>query len=169
MFNIDKWTTKIIGAVADIKKQRNSKKQPAYQDFCTECSERVEVCCCNDVDANAIHVIHPYKEAGLWVFDDRDKNVIKEPFVSGADEILDFISGYNMKCTLLFSNNCFPGNKYRLNKTYDEGQGAWYVLNELAKNDDCKDITNIKHGWLCAVVKYYFNGDIPKEIYLQVK
>jgi len=139
----------VIHSVVDIKKQRNSSKPV--------------------VDANAIHVIHPYKIAGMWVFDDRDKDIVKEPFVSGADEILDFVSGYSIKCTILFSNKPFPGNKYRLNKTYDEGQGAWYMLNELAANDDCVDITNIKHGWLCAVVKYYFQGDIPKEIYLQVK
>ena len=163
-----KGITNVIHSIADIKKARNSSK-PSYQDFCTECSERVEVCCCNDVDANAIHVIHPYKEAGMWIFDDDKKNIVKEPFVSGADEILDFISGYNMKCTVLFSNNCFPGSKWRLNKTSEEGQGAWYVLNQLAANDECREITNIKHGWLCAVVKYYFQGGIPEEIYLQVK
>ena len=153
-----KWLTNILHSVANIKKARNSDKVNGIYTVVKD-----------KVDANAIHVIHPYKEAGMWIFDDRDKDIRKEPFVSGADEILDFISGYQQKCTVLFSNNCFPGNKYRLNKTYDEGQGAWYVLNELAKNDDCKDITNIKHGWLCAVVKYYFQGNIPEEIYVQVK
>ena len=162
-----KWLTNILHSVANIKKARNSSK-PAVNTIKVQTLQQKRSSL-GIKDANAIHVIHPYKEAGMWVFDDRDKDIVKEPFVSGADEILDFISGYNMKCTLLFSNNCFPGNKYRLNKTSNEGQGAWYVLNELAKNDNCKDITNIKHGWLCAVVKYYFEGDIPEEIYVQVK
>ena len=147
-----KWLTNVMGTVAKIKHQRNM----------TPREYGVE-------DDNAIHMIHPYKSDGVWMFDDPQKNVSKEPFVSGADEILDFISGYEQKCILLFSGDRFPGCTFRLNKTYDEGKGAWYTLSQLALNKDCKDITNIKHGWLCAVVTYYFNGDVPQEIYVQVK
>jgi hypothetical protein len=150
-----KWLTNILHSVANIKKERNTK--PVKSSNNKDLS-----------DANAIHVIHPYKSNGIWMFDDADKNVSKEPFVSGADEILDIVSNYQSKCTVLFSDNCFPGNKYRLKKTFDEGQGAWYMLNEIAASEECKDITNIKHGWLCAVVKYYFQNNIPDEIYIKV-
>ena len=38
---------------------------------------------------NAICVIHPYKDQGTWVFDDPAVDLVKEPFVAGADEIID--------------------------------------------------------------------------------
>ena len=39
--------------------------------------------------ANALNVIHPYKWEGLWVFDDQRVGLEKEPFVEGADTIID--------------------------------------------------------------------------------
>ncbi|NBC46902.1 MAG: hypothetical protein GVY22_02680, partial [Gammaproteobacteria bacterium] len=38
---------------------------------------------------NALNVIHPYKWQGLWVFDDDRVGLDKEPFVEGADTIID--------------------------------------------------------------------------------
>ena len=38
---------------------------------------------------NAIIVIHPYKYEGMWVFDDSKVGLVQEPFVSGADTIID--------------------------------------------------------------------------------
>ena len=38
---------------------------------------------------NAIHVIKPYKWSGLWVFDDERVDLDKEPFVAGADTMID--------------------------------------------------------------------------------
>jgi hypothetical protein len=34
---------------------------------------------------NSIHVIHPYKHAGVWAFDDPAVGLVREPFVAGAD------------------------------------------------------------------------------------
>jgi hypothetical protein len=34
---------------------------------------------------NSIIVIKPYKWEGLWVFDDANVRLVKEPFVGGAD------------------------------------------------------------------------------------
>ena len=39
-------------------------------------------------------VIHPYKHEGLWVFDDAEVGLIKEPFVSGADDIIEKMVEY---------------------------------------------------------------------------
>jgi hypothetical protein len=38
---------------------------------------------------NAINVIYPYKHDGLWVFDDERAGLIQEPFVAGADRIIE--------------------------------------------------------------------------------
>jgi hypothetical protein len=38
---------------------------------------------------NAINVIAPYKHHGMWVFDDSRVGLVKEPFVAGADTMID--------------------------------------------------------------------------------
>ena len=38
---------------------------------------------------NAIKVIQPYKALGLWVFDYPNVGLDQEPFVGGADTIID--------------------------------------------------------------------------------
>ena len=38
---------------------------------------------------NAIGVIVPYKYEGLWVFDDPAVGLVREPFVSGIDTMID--------------------------------------------------------------------------------
>jgi hypothetical protein len=43
---------------------------------------------------NTIIAIHPYKAEGMWVFDDPAVGLRQEPFVSGADSIIDrMVSG----------------------------------------------------------------------------
>ena len=39
--------------------------------------------------SNAIAVIYPYKYQGLWVFDDDRVGLVHEPFVAGADVLID--------------------------------------------------------------------------------
>ena len=38
---------------------------------------------------NAINVICPYKYNGVWVFDDPARGLVREPFVAGADKMID--------------------------------------------------------------------------------
>src|ERR1700680_940515 len=38
---------------------------------------------------NALSVIFPYRLEGVWVFDDTATGLVREPFISGADTILD--------------------------------------------------------------------------------
>jgi hypothetical protein len=38
---------------------------------------------------NGLIAIHPYKAKGMWVFDDPAVGLRQEPFVSGADAIID--------------------------------------------------------------------------------
>jgi hypothetical protein len=39
---------------------------------------------------NAINVIAPYKYNGSWVFDDPGVGLRREPFVSGADTMIEY-------------------------------------------------------------------------------
>jgi hypothetical protein len=41
---------------------------------------------------NALFVILPYKLEGMWVFDDAATGLVREPFISGADKILDVLT-----------------------------------------------------------------------------
>jgi hypothetical protein len=38
---------------------------------------------------NAINAIAPYKHLGMWVFDDPRVGLNQEPFVAGADAMID--------------------------------------------------------------------------------
>ncbi len=61
---------------------------------------------------NAIRVIHPYKQLGVWVFDDEKGGLVQEPFVSGADVIIDrMVAGIpnaDEDFALIFSGRPFP-------------------------------------------------------------
>ena len=60
---------------------------------------------------NSILVIHPYKNDGVWVFDDPQAGLVQEPFVAGADVILDriaeIVGNPRQGLTILFSANRF--------------------------------------------------------------
>ncbi|MFQ6313730.1 DUF6717 family protein [Lysobacter capsici] len=67
---------------------------------------------------NAIVAIHPYKAHGMWVFDDAAVGLSQEPFVSGADDIIErmaaAIDNAENGFTLLFSPRPFPGFQLEL-------------------------------------------------------
>jgi hypothetical protein len=64
---------------------------------------------------NAINVIFPYKHHGMWVFDDSRVRLVQEPFVAGADNMIDRVvtdipdaeSGF----TLIFYGTPFPDHQ----------------------------------------------------------
>ena len=66
---------------------------------------------------NTINVIAPYKHLGMWVFDDPRVGLSQEPFVSGADAMIDRVvadipnadSGFR----LIFAA-VSPGHQYQL-------------------------------------------------------
>jgi len=110
---------------------------------------------------NAINVIAPYKYLGMWVFDDPRVGLVQEPFVSGADTMIDRVisdipdaeSGFLM----LFSSAPFPGHQFRLEWRRGDGDGNWYYSPQL-------DL----EGWLCPALFRYFS-EAPSELYVQVK
>ncbi len=108
---------------------------------------------------NSIFAIAPYKYEGFWVFDDPSVGLAREPFVSGADEIIDVLTAHIADAEsgfrLLFSPIPFPGYAARFVRTREEFGGHWYSWPEKSME-----------GWLCpALFKYFENA--PQEIYAQ--
>jgi hypothetical protein len=110
---------------------------------------------------NSILVIHPYKYQGMWVFDDPKVGLVQEPFVAGADVILDRmaegIAGADAGMTVLFSAQPFPGHQFRFDWRREESGGNWYYSPDFEIE-----------GWLCPALFKYFER-APQTIYAQVK
>jgi hypothetical protein len=110
---------------------------------------------------NAINVIAPYKYLGMWVFDDARVGLIQEPFVSGADTMIDRavrdLPGAEQGFIMLFCATPFPGHTLKLEWRRPDGKGNWYYSPELGIE-----------GWLCPALFKYFDA-APPELYVQVK
>lgn len=109
---------------------------------------------------NSLHVIAPYKYHGMWVFDDARVGLDHEPFVSGADTMIDravaYIPDAEHGFVLVFSATPFPGHQITLEWTRGDSGGNWYFSRELGIE-----------GWLCPALFKYF-ADAPKKIYVRV-
>ena len=110
---------------------------------------------------NSRLVIHPYKQQGVWVFDDPRVGLVQEPFVSGADVIIDrMVEGIpdaDLGVTILFSATPFPGSRHEFDWRREEFGGNWYYNAEY-------DL----EGWLCPALFKYFER-APERLYAQVK
>lgn len=106
---------------------------------------------------NALSVLFPYRYEGMWVFDDPDAGLRKEPFVAGIDTMIDRIvadipnaaNGFK----LIFSPTPFPGFAVKLEWRREEYGGNWYYCPQL----------NLE-GWLCPALFKYFDK-APLELY----
>ena len=111
--------------------------------------------------ANVIMVVHPYRYQGMWVFDDPDVGLTREPFVAGADTVIDRmvedIPGAEGGFNLVFSAIAFPGYDLRLERRRSDAGGYWYYSREL-------DL----EGWLCPALFKYFDV-APEILYAQFK
>jgi hypothetical protein len=110
---------------------------------------------------NQITVIRPYRWEGMWVFDDPRVGLDKEPFVGGADTIIDLalaekgIRGVSEGFLLLFSAGPFPGADLELTWLREEMGGNVYAWRD-------------REGWLCpALLRYFPNA--PAKLYAQFK
>lgn len=111
---------------------------------------------------NSILVIHPYKSEGVWMFDDPRVGLSGEPFIAGADVILDRmtenIPDAATGVSVLFSGQRFPGAQYELVwRRGGEFGGNWYFSPDF----------NLE-GWLCPALFKYFE-QAPERIYAQVR
>lgn len=110
---------------------------------------------------NEINVIAPYKYLGMWVFDDPKVGLVEEPFVGGADTILDKLTSNILNAdkgfAMVFSAKPFPGHQYRMEWVRPENSGNIYYSPDL----------NLE-GWLCPALLRYFESP-PRELFVQVK
>lgn len=110
---------------------------------------------------NSILAIHPYKTQGLWVFDDDRVGLVQEPFVSGADDIIEQLSrdipDAKRGFTILFSASPFPGAQYEFEWRREEFGGNWYYSPDVGGE-----------GWLCPALFKYFET-APAKLYGQFK
>jgi hypothetical protein len=116
---------------------------------------------------NSLNVIFPYQYKGQWVFDDEEKGLKKEPFVLGADILIDLVvkdSDLNDATgdpkdgfKLIFSKEKFPTWIYHLWWKNSEEGGNWYHSPEFGM--DC---------WLCPALFKYFDT-APNQIYFKAE
>lgn len=108
---------------------------------------------------NQIQVIKPERKNGLWVFTDPKTGLVDEPFVAGADVLIDIMvidipdakAGFN----LVFSHEWFPDHDHVFERMYQDGGGYWY-----------KHQRSALHGWLCPAMFHYFEK-APEKIYVK--
>lgn len=110
---------------------------------------------------NAINIIAPYKYLGMWVFYDPRVGLVQEPFIAGADSMIDkvvaAIPNAEQGFTMMFSAEAFPGQQFRLEWRRSEANGNWYYSPQLGLE-----------GWLCPALLRYFS-EPPKELYVQIR
>lgn len=108
---------------------------------------------------NSIFVIAPYRHLDMWVFDDDRVGLLQEPFVSGADTIIDHmvaeIANAANGFKLVFSKCPFPGFTVHLVWQRAEYGGNWYQWTEQGIE-----------GWLCPALFQYF-PEAPSDLYAQ--
>ncbi|MCB1606103.1 MAG: hypothetical protein KDI71_03870 [Xanthomonadales bacterium] len=111
--------------------------------------------------SNFLRIIFPYKFEDAWVFDDEAKGLDKEPFVFGADLMIDHlvadIPDADTGFRLLFSHAPFPGYQAKASWLREEMSGNWYQLESPPME-----------GWLCPALLQYFDSP-PAEIYAKAE
>jgi hypothetical protein len=105
---------------------------------------------------NNIFYIQIYKFGAAWVFDDKERGLVKEPFVSGIPEIINKIVGDATVFDCYFSNSQFPDYNFKLIWEKEEYGGNWYIFE------------NNMRGWLCPALFKFFEC-APREIYLLIR
>ncbi len=110
---------------------------------------------------NSIFVIKPYKALGMWVFDDEPRGLVQEPFVAGADTLIELASAgipnAETGFALVFSAGEFPGYELRLDWQREDMGGNVYYCEPFEMD-----------GWLCPALFKYFET-APRQLYVQLK
>ncbi len=110
---------------------------------------------------NSIFVIKPYKWEGMWVFDDANVGLVKEPFVGGADTMIDLATAHipnvDRGFVAVFSANYFPNAQIVLEWAREDGGGNVYGWKE-----------GEMEGGLCPALLRYFS-ELQAKLYIQVK
>lgn len=107
---------------------------------------------------NSISILLPYWHGGTWVFDDPDKDLVKEAFVAGADAVITQAVKEKMPLAkakkgfrLTFSAKEFPGFDIMLKWVEGNSCGNTYEFDG-------------QQAWLCPALFKYFKT-APKKIF----
>ncbi len=110
--------------------------------------------------SNSVQVIFPYSVNGVWMFDDADKGLKREPFVGAINPMLDTlctnIPSAQAGIQLFFSATYLPKYSAKLDWRRADHGGNWYY---------CKKFNT--EGWLCGSLLKYFTKP-PTNIYIRV-
>jgi uncharacterized protein DUF6717 len=117
---------------------------------------------------NSIFSIEVYKHQGMWVFDDDRVGLVKEPFVAGADTLIDKLylsvsrdtASFMVvpRLTLIFSDQEFPSHKLMITKCEHELSSGTTYYCPLYNHD----------LWLCPALNLYYPVS-PEIIYVDYK
>jgi hypothetical protein len=115
---------------------------------------------------NAMLRIAPYWHHGTWAFDDDAHGLLAEPFVCGAEKMIDHVvvrAGIDLRAArqrgmrLTFSTRTFPGVHAVAHRVRPEAGGTWYHFGAPAME-----------GWLCPAMFHYF-AEAPEEIHIRAE
>ncbi len=118
---------------------------------------------------NSIFIIRPYRWNGMWVFDDERVGLDKEPFVAGADTMIDTAIAWkglrnaDAGFLMVFSAGPFPSADFALDWVREESGGNVYQTQLEVEGQ-----TQLMEGWLCPALNLYF-PDAPRKLYVQVR
>jgi hypothetical protein len=111
---------------------------------------------------NALFEISLYRIGKTWFFDDKDREIIREPFVAGASEIIQKylnkkgLGRRRKNISIIFSTTWIPNWDIHLVCTEKCGKTSAYYKDQ--EEDVC---------WLCpAQIKFF--GQIADEIYATI-
>ena len=111
--------------------------------------------------SNSIFVIKPYKWNGLWVFDDPDVGLSREPFVAGVPAMIERATAdlphAERGFLAVFSAGYFPDATIVLERVRADGGGNVYRWAETGQE-----------GWLCPARLRYFD-QAPERLHIQVR
>ncbi len=107
-------------------------------------------------------VLEPYREDGIWLFDDRATGLHREPFVGDVNRMLDqlaeSIPNAPQGFRLFFSVLPFEGRHSTFSWVRaDPVEGNWY------RSDETGD-----EGWLCPALFCYFPS-APTKLYARAE
>jgi hypothetical protein len=105
----------------------------------------------------------------MWVFDDERVGLDKEPFVAGADTMIDTavelkgIQNAQDGFLMVFSAGPFPDADFGIEWVREEGGGNVYK-GRFEIEGDVREM----EGWLCPALNLYY-PEAPKKLYVQVR
>ncbi|MGM0487096.1 MAG: DUF6717 family protein [Planctomycetota bacterium] len=118
---------------------------------------------------DSVFVIKAYKWNDMWVFDDERVGLDKEPFVAGADSMIDTavrlkgIRRAEHGFLMAFSARPFLDADFELEWARKEGDGNVYQ-GRFEVDGEVQEM----EGWLCPALNLYY-PDAPPKLYVQIR